>query len=61
MLYELLRFVRSVGLLVSTKVIPSVTALDILVLYQGCHSDVSGLDYYGLPGVFTLSIDWRRL
>ena len=59
--YKLLRFVRSVGLLVSTKFIPSVAALDIPVLYQGCHSDVSGLRYYGLTGVFTLNIDWRRL
>jgi hypothetical protein len=59
--YNLLRFVRSVGLLVSTNVIPSVAAIDIPAPNQGCHSDVSGLDCYGLPGVFTLNIDWRRL
>jgi len=59
--YKLLRFARSVGLLVSTNVIPSVAAIDIPVPNQGCHSDVSGLDCYGSPGVFTLSIDWRRL
>ena len=59
--YKLLRFARSVGLLVSTNVIPFVAAIDIPAPNQGCHSDVSGLDFYGLPGVYTLSIDWRRL
>ena len=59
--YKLLRFACSVGLLVSTNVIPSVAAIDIPPPNQGCHSDVSGLDCYELPSVFTLSIDWRRL
>jgi hypothetical protein len=61
MYYKLLRFIRSVGLLVSTDVILSVAAIDIPAPNQGCHSDVSGLDCYGLPGIFTLSIDWRRV
>ncbi len=43
-------------------VIPSVRAIYISVPNQGCHSDVSEIDCYGLPSVFTLSIlDWRRL
>jgi hypothetical protein len=45
--YKLLRFARSVGLLVGTNVIPSVAAIDIPSPNQGCHSDVSGLNCYG--------------
>lgn len=59
--YKLLKFVRSAGLLVSTNVIPSVASIDIPAPNPGCHSDVSERGCYGLPGVFTLGIDWGRL
>jgi hypothetical protein len=56
---KLLTLFRSVGSLVSTSITSSVTVVDIP--NQGSHSDVGELDFYGFPGIFTLSADWWRL